>query len=270
MRRIGALILVATLGVVGLAGCGSDDKGNTLSLDAHEFAFDGAPKAGEKIKGGRTTVEIDNTGKQFHLVAFEQVTGNKTDADLAKAVKDTSGDQPDWIKDGPGIDTISPGQKVSVTVDLKPGRYTMVCFLPDTDNVPHLAKGMYTKIFTVSGDSGAKAPDADATVTATKADYTVPKLDTGEQTLALKNADSAAREFWFIKLPAGKTIDDLGKLFESDTAPKPPYGGFTFLSGAGGVAAGATAYAKLTLDKGNYVVADVNGDQPKFKPFTVS
>ena len=93
LRRFLILVLVAVVGGAALAGCGSDDKGNTLSIDAHEFAFDGAPTAGDTIDGGRTTIDLDNTGKQFHLLAFEQITGNHTDADVTTAIKSASDQQ---------------------------------------------------------------------------------------------------------------------------------------------------------------------------------
>jgi uncharacterized cupredoxin-like copper-binding protein len=38
--------------------------------------------------------------------------------------------------------TFAPGQSATPTLNLTPGTYMIVCFIPDKDGTPHAAKGM--------------------------------------------------------------------------------------------------------------------------------
>lgn len=50
---------------------------------------------------------------------------------------------------GVGLDVLSPGNRAELTHDLKPGRYVLLCFMPDEKTgVPHAAPGMH-KVVTV-------------------------------------------------------------------------------------------------------------------------
>ncbi len=133
MRRSAAsiLALAATVALLGFAGCGDDnddsggsgggggDKaadtgggsgssgggGQTLALSADpggELKFD---KSKLTTKAGKVTIDLDNPSSATAPHAVE-VEGNGVEEETK---------------------TIQPGQKASVTVDLKPGTYEYYC-----------------------------------------------------------------------------------------------------------------------------------------------
>jgi hypothetical protein len=130
---------------------------------------------------------------------------------------------------------------------------------------------MYTKIFQVAGTaSGKKAPKPDATVTVGASGVTLPKIGKGDETLLLKNDDSKDHELIFIRIPSGKSAQDLQTLFGGNEPPKPPYGNFGFLGGPMKVAKGSSVTYTTSFKAGSYVVGDPNAQPPLFKEFKVS
>jgi uncharacterized cupredoxin-like copper-binding protein len=133
-----------TLAAVALAACGSSSSGggsasgDDVSVDlgkATEFSVVAAPG---KATSGNVTFTVKNDGKIHHeMVVVPLATGAS-----AQSLKTSSGEA---NEDGsPGeIDGIDPGQTKSVTLDLKPGTYVLLCNEPG-----HFAGGMATT-FTV-------------------------------------------------------------------------------------------------------------------------
>jgi hypothetical protein len=65
---------------------------------------------------------------------------------------------------GPSV--INPGLKTSVILDLAEGQYALACFLPSSDGVPHLAKGMVSALeVTAAPDDAVEVPAQVASVT---------------------------------------------------------------------------------------------------------
>jgi uncharacterized cupredoxin-like copper-binding protein len=150
MRRLLALTTALLLPVF-VAGCGGDDNestepaatpaaatetataapaaaGNTLTVTMTEFAFD--PKDATAT-AGKVTITAPNDGKVVHELVLL-----KTNADPAKLPMD--GDEVDESKNVGEIPDVNPGSSKDVTLDLKPGKYAMVCNLPG-----HYKSGMY-------------------------------------------------------------------------------------------------------------------------------
>ena len=116
-----------------------------VSLALDEFSFEFDPEA---VKGGDFAFEVHNAGGQRHEVRVAKIPA---DLDLEAAV--TSEDQPEGVEDIAYQGPFAPGDEGSVVFDepLTPGRYALVCFLPDKDDpeeTPHAIKGMFAD-FTV-------------------------------------------------------------------------------------------------------------------------
>jgi plastocyanin len=136
---------VLLLGVVLLAGCGSDNGnqasntgtgeagGASVELTATEYKFD--PSSIQVAKAGKTTFTLVNDGTMGHALEIE----------------------------GQGIeeetDEIDGGQTTTLTVDLKPGEYEFYCPVED-----HRAKGMEGKLV-VGGTAGQMGTTTDETTT---------------------------------------------------------------------------------------------------------
>jgi hypothetical protein len=65
------------------------------------------------------------------------------------AMEEPSGDAEEPAFDGPpvtaagGMGPLNPGSSGFVTLDLDPGRYMFICFVPNAEGTPHMALGMF-------------------------------------------------------------------------------------------------------------------------------
>ncbi len=112
-------------------------------IDAKEYSF-----TTTGLKAGRQKVEFANTGKELHHAIGLKVKPGKTPADLKKFF-DSEGKGPPPFDEKGGFDTavIDGGQRQVVDLDLKPGKYAVVCFIQDRKGgPPHVAKGMVSEV----------------------------------------------------------------------------------------------------------------------------
>lgn len=122
----------------------------TADLELHladfEFDFPATLPAGAQLW------HVQNTGAQTHLAALFRLHPGKTQDDLLawfESMGPSGPAGPPPADDGGLVDAVSPGQSYYVAMDLAPGAYVAVCFMPDTETgQPHLMKGM-VQSFTV-------------------------------------------------------------------------------------------------------------------------
>ena len=98
-------------------------------------------KFSRPLTAGRQTLKLVTAPGQPHELVIMRLLPGKTPADLGVWEKDPSQPPPfDWMS---GIAPAEAGVPNYWTVDLEPGRYLLVCFIPDAkDGKPHLAHGM--------------------------------------------------------------------------------------------------------------------------------
>jgi uncharacterized cupredoxin-like copper-binding protein len=100
------------------------------------------------IPAGRHTIRVDNAGPQEHEVVIVKLDSGKQAMDFAKWGEKMVGKPPGTLHGGSS--GIMPGDKVFVVVDLSPGQYGLICFVPDSkDGKGHYHHGM-AKTVTVS------------------------------------------------------------------------------------------------------------------------
>lgn len=131
-----------------------------IAADVHAtmFEMDFAMPAG--IPAGPRIWEVANTGSMLHELAIIPVPAGATTEQILLAIQpawegtplpDELGDE--WATWSPypvaGVGATSPGGRVYAQIDLAPGAYVAVCFVPSDDFTPHLMLGM-TRIFTVT------------------------------------------------------------------------------------------------------------------------
>jgi hypothetical protein len=88
--------------------------------------------------------------EQMHEPAVVGLTAGSTGEDLIAALADAQGPPPIRGEFG-GMGALSPGNEAWVTFEdpLEPGNYSLICWVPDVNGVPHLMSGMFQD-FTVS------------------------------------------------------------------------------------------------------------------------
>jgi uncharacterized cupredoxin-like copper-binding protein len=90
---------------------------------------------------GPVVIEVENRGPQLHAIEFVRLNPGVTTAQAFAWKRLDTLPAPFTIIGG--VSTLSPGQGGKVALDLIPGNYVVVCFVPDSrDGRPHVAHGM--------------------------------------------------------------------------------------------------------------------------------
>ena len=218
------------------------------TITAKDFSYD----APDTITGGMVTIRLVNQGPDLHHIQLLKLSDGKTVADLTEGFKrmKPTDPPPPWVHDVAGPNTPVPGGETSITEQLEPGNYALVCFISGADKVPHMMKGMI-RALTVLPATGPSAPAPTADVTVTMKDYAweiTPALTPGKHVLKLENQAEQSHEMVIALLEPGKKAADLAKWIDNQQGPPPakPMGGIS------GMAKGAVVYVPVDLPAGEY------------------
>jgi len=214
-------------------------------------------KAPDSIPSGVTTFHMMNGGKEAHqmiLIKAPFAAMQKMDPNAPPPA--------DMVSVG-GPNAAMPGGNAEVTVDLAPGEYTMLCFIPGTDGKPHMMKGMMKALTVTQGSSTAALPTPD--MTGKLADYSFDMPDTvkaGHHVIRVENSGPQQHEMVFVKLDAGKKGMDFVKWTDGMKGPPPG----SPVNGAGGLTVGQSNTIQVDLTPGTYALVCFVGDVKDKKP----
>ena len=114
----------------------------TMTLVDYAFQFS------QPLVAGRQTIRVKNGAKQAHEVVFLKLQPGKTPADVMAWMEKMEGPPP-----GAPIGGTTPmanGEENLITLDLTPGEYGLICFVPDAKaGKPHVMHGMMSQ-FTIA------------------------------------------------------------------------------------------------------------------------
>ena len=97
------------------------------------------------IPAGQHTIRIDNAGPQEHEVVIVKLDAGKEPIDFANWGEKMVGKPPGTLHGG--VSGIMAGGKAFLEVDLAPGEYGLICFVPDSkDGKGHYRHGMAKKV----------------------------------------------------------------------------------------------------------------------------
>jgi len=97
------------------------------------------------LTAGHHVIRVENAGAQQHEIALVQLKPGKQPMDFAAWGEKQQGPAPGALFGG--VSGIMPGAHAFATVDLPPGDYALLCFVPDMkDGKPHFVHGMAKKI----------------------------------------------------------------------------------------------------------------------------
>jgi uncharacterized cupredoxin-like copper-binding protein len=121
-------LLLVALAALPVGGCGADvaytrapDRRVEVRLDEYRVL----PERIE-VRAGRITFVARNTGRLTHnlaVVQFERPLGDEQEKSYGKPTK-----------------TLFPGETGQTTVDLRPGKYRLVCTIANHDNLGQYAE----------------------------------------------------------------------------------------------------------------------------------
>ncbi len=136
--------MVRPMKVVAASGTPATLPAADVTIALTDYAFD----VKGNLTAGKHTIKIENKGPQPHEMELVKYNDGKTMKDLQAWVADPKGPPPGTAIGGVAATAI--GTPTFVNVDLTPGKYVMLCFIPDAkDGKRHLAHGM-VKEFTVN------------------------------------------------------------------------------------------------------------------------
>jgi hypothetical protein len=98
-------------------------------------------KLSQPLTPGKHMIRVDNAGQEPHEIAIVRLHPGKKPADYTAWGMKPVGPAPGTIHGG--LSGIMPGSHSFIEVDLPPGEYGLLCFLPDAkDGKPHFEHGM--------------------------------------------------------------------------------------------------------------------------------
>lgn len=222
----------------------------TITITARDFAF----VVPDTVNPGLTTIRLVNEGPNFHHAFLVRLTDGKTLEDFGNAMKTMkpTDPMPSWAIDAGGPNPAEIGIPSSVTQELQPGTYAVICVVDIPDRVPHIMKGMSATMIVRDVPVVASTPP-DADITLTLADYSFgfsTPLTAGKHVLRIENAAEQPHEILIIRLAEGKTAEDFGKWAASYQGPPPGVA----LGGVAPFSKGQSIYVPVDLTPGNYLL----------------
>jgi len=126
----------------------SNTSNANMRVNSTMTLFDYAFQLSQPPRVGRQTIRVKNTGAQPHEVVLVKLQPGKKTADLLAWMEKMEGPPPGAPVGG--TTPMARGEENIITVDLAPGEYGLVCFVPDAkDGKPHSMHVMITQ-FTIS------------------------------------------------------------------------------------------------------------------------
>ena len=121
------------------AGSSSAEPASDVAVTLKEYSFE----MPTELKAGSHTFKVSNQGAQPHEILLLKLAEGKTMADVQAALSNPeSGGPPPGDMVG-GALAIGPGMRSWTTLELTPGNYVAICFIPDSgDGKSHLEHGM--------------------------------------------------------------------------------------------------------------------------------
>jgi hypothetical protein len=92
------------------------------------------------LRAGRQVVAVRNEGKQSHMLAILRLERGRVPPDYLRWAATREGPPPATTYGG--TTGMAPGVVNTIELDLKPGEYALMCFIPNpADGKPHAAHG---------------------------------------------------------------------------------------------------------------------------------
>jgi hypothetical protein len=112
------------------------------TISAFEYGFEG-----KGLSSTQTEVLFENKGTQPHHIVYSPLKDGTTAADIEEFFENEKGPFPLNEKATKNTAVIEGGESQLVSLDLKPGRYALLCFITDRQGgKPHALKGMVEEV----------------------------------------------------------------------------------------------------------------------------
>jgi hypothetical protein len=245
-----AIVLSACGSAVASTPAGSGAAIPEITIKASDYAFE----VPDQIEAGLVTVNLVNDGHELHHAQIIRLNEGVTPEQFQTALQQDPAAAFPLIMfvGGPGV--VDPGRHSKVTLELSPGQYMLLCFIPSHDGVPHLAKGMIKPIEVVAHTDhdhpSVSEPKADAVVKLMDFSFVLPsEIKAGKQLWQVVNEGPQPHEIAIMKLAEGKTMADVQAFMQAPQGAPP----FASVGGFQAINPDASGWLHLDLEPGNYV-----------------
>ena len=219
-----------------------------IRIDSADYSYTGPAS----IPAGWVRVTLTNSGVEPHHVQFMRLNDDVTFEQFQEALAVGEGPALRLVQQMGGVGAIAPTGSAQAVLNLTPGEYVILCFIPSPDDhLPHLAKGMVQTI-NVEAPTGtmADAPVAALTVHMQNFLFEMPEtLPAGKMMIKVVNDGSEAHELNLLQLAEGKTINDVMAYLNDPQGPPP----FLPVGGINGLDLGFSGYLEFNFVPGKYV-----------------
>ena len=227
-----------------------------LSPQTHFFLVDKYPE-------GKTSDDAENLVAPVFDSAMKLIMEGKTEEGYAEFAK-----LPEWFGEvvfvgGSGL--LSPNQVGETTLNLKPGKYIIECYVKMSNGVFHTSMGMTKDIVVSSTDSGNNSLTSDIDISISSTDGIVfnDSISSGKHIFSVLYKDQIGHENFvghdinLVKLDENANLEELEN-WMNWADPKgliePAPNAVTFIGGVNDMPEGNTAYFTATLEHGNYAL----------------
>lgn len=112
------------------------------TISAFEYGFEG-----DGLSSDQTEILFENSGDEPHHIVYSPLEDGTTVEDIEEFFKTEKGPFPLNEKETRNTAVIEGGESQLVTLDLKPGRYALLCFISDRQGgKPHALEGMVEEV----------------------------------------------------------------------------------------------------------------------------
>jgi hypothetical protein len=126
----------------GTPASATDFPAADITITLVDYGFE----TSQPLTPGHHTIMVENAGPQAHEVVLLKLAPGKTTEDFGRWAESGMKGPPPAQPMG-GVVALDKGARGSFDVDLTPGDYGFICFVPDSkDGKPHLAHGMMKTI----------------------------------------------------------------------------------------------------------------------------
>ncbi len=248
-----------------ISACETKPSIPEIDFDARDFAF----SLPDTMQGGLVRFRFTNGGQEDHHAQFIRLNEGVTRAQfdsvfgLVMNAARTEGEVAFMrlfaiatVAGGPSV--VGAGGRLDIVMELAPGEYILLCFVPSPDGLPHLAKGM-RRWLTVTDPPAEPPPPPVAKGRVDMADFAfgeLPALDSGPLVLEVANSGQEPHEMVVLRLE-GVSVKDLVPMLTgppgegaAPTGPPP----FRFMGGVQAIMPGKRAWVTLNLPAGDYAL----------------
>jgi len=263
LKRDGVLAcLFALLMLAGiLAACSGNSTGAStpatsrlpipnVTLIAHDSSF-ALPRT---LHAGLVDITMLNDGTQIQSAQFARLKPGVTLEQVQGKVQHERAAAIPLLVPAGGMLAVQPGRSQEVMLELPAGQYVVLNFLLADETLPPKGRTLVTSFTVLGPPTTQQVRLTGAVIQVTMRDFSFDTPDTlpsGLLTYRVTNRGAQAHEMVFLRLAAGKSWRDVMAFLQTPKATTLPG---TVVGGVSALSPGETAWVKLNLVPGTYII----------------